>query len=869
MAISFSGGAYTLSTSGSYTPADLYAFNPAGITRLNGSRVVYDFGPSRIIIGSGTTLTIDTSSTVGEIMFSDPGWDNTTFLHHIWVQSGGTLNLGNTYSQDVLMVSKEAAVQSFRDQNREWRIDGTFNWYGGIIAGGNIQTYSGSDGIIAGYATFYTLPGVEGGSLRMSEADFVPTALRFFGGAVVPFVATTNPIKGLTFVNCATQPAVGLDNNNTSGAQFMECEDWDVSDPSNARGFGYWDQRWAKYINQATGTDFGEPQGNLADNSNNRGLLEVRQSIEFSANNGGGAKFYTKDTDNGSRLAANQIVDNPSYTADREYTLTESGGSASYDTDGGVLIGVYWRTTGGLQAANNNFDSRGNNNDQTDIFTWIKLEYGQLLATADIAMKGRGGVSSAIPSLPDLAISESNQTTVAAYTGISINAGTQTITLTENQTINELYDYIKYWQTQNPDAVWNNSKTEIIQSSDGFSFALNGYDLIVDGCTFSGLSTQSLTISGEAVNTNGGTISLPLVVASSGTLTVTDIDNITGTVTMQGSGQWNIQAPGTAPSGSATATDTIEITNASASDIFDFSFNMFSFDAATTFENSSGANIVLRLDAAQTVPNLVETSGTITVDNAVVANISAPNIIDGSRIQIYNVTSDTELFNEIVSGGAGFSDTFVIPGDAIAGDTIRMRATYVSGTDARQRLESTATASTGGITFADVQQTCLVYCDNAIDGSTVTEYTADYPNVQVDIDDPDGTTTVQRLYAWYAYNETTVGGIQNFFRGLIPEDTSNYQIITSRVNLLLDNVGSTVKIVGGRLYRDDQATVIASSSNSIQLDPLKAYLAKSKILENMVYNKATRSGDVITIFEDDGVTVWKTFDVSNGGRVEQ
>lgn len=869
MAISFSGGAYTLSTSGSYTPGDLYAFNPAGITRLNGSRVVYDFGSSRIIIGSGTTLTVDTSATVGEIMFSDPGWDGSTFLHHVWVQSGGTLNLGSTYSQDLLMVSKEAYSLSYLDAVREWRVDGTLNWYGGIIAGGNLQTYSGASGTIEGYSTFYKFPGVDGGNLRMGEANFVPSALRFFGGAVVPFVATSTPIKGLTFVNVDTQPAVGLDNNNTSGAQFMLCEDWDVSDPSNVRGFGYWDQRWARYINQATGTQFNEPQGNLANNTNNRGLLEVRQSIEFSATNGSGAKFYTVDTNNGSRLAANQIVDNPSYTADRAYTLTESGGVASYDTDGGVLIGVYWRTTGGLQAANNNFDSRGNNNDQTDIFTWMKVEYGQNVGFLDVTMKGRGGVSAAIPTTPDIAITESNKATVAAYTGISINAVTQTITLTVNHTINELYDYIKYWQTLNPDAVWDNSKTELIQSSDGFSFALNGYDLVVDGCELSGLSTQSLSIGGEAVNTNSGIISLALVIASSGILSVTDLDNITGRVTMQGGGQWNIQDDGTAPSGSATATDSIEITAADTNDVFDFSFNMFSFDAGTTFENSSGSNIIIRLDAAQTVPTLVETSGTITVDNAVVANISAPNIIDGSRIQIFNVTSDTELFNEIVSGGSGFSDTFVIPGDAQVGDTIRMRATYVSGTDARQRIEATASASTGGITFADTQQSCLVYCDNAIDGSTVTEYTADYPNVQVDINDPDGTTTVQRLYAWYAYNETTEDGIRNFFRGLIPEDTSNYQIITSTVDLLLDNVGSTVKIVGGRLYRDDLATVIAASSNSIQLDPLKAYLAKSTILERMVYNKATRSGDFVTIFEEDGATVWKTFDVSNGGRVEQ
>jgi hypothetical protein len=109
----------------------------------------------------------------------------------------------------------------------------------------------------------------------------------------------------------------------------------------------------------------------------------------------------------------------------------------------------------------------------------------------------------------------------------------------------------------------------------------------------------------------------------------------------------------------------------------------------------------------------------------------------------------------------------------------------------------------------------------------------------------------------------------NFFNGLVPDDSSNYQIFSSVVDLMLDNVGSTVKIVGGRLYRDDNDTVIAASSNSIQLDPLKAYLAKSTILEKMVYNKATRSGDIITIYEDDGTTTWKTFDVSNGGRVEQ
>jgi hypothetical protein len=37
-------------------------------------------------------------------------------------------------------------------------------------------------------------------------------------------------------------------------------------------------------------------------------------------------------------------ADYQNYTADRAYTATESGTTASYDTDSGVLIGVNWRT---------------------------------------------------------------------------------------------------------------------------------------------------------------------------------------------------------------------------------------------------------------------------------------------------------------------------------------------------------------------------------------------------------------------------------------------------------------------------------------------------------------------------------------------
>jgi hypothetical protein len=511
MAISYSGGIYTLSTSGSYTPTDLYNYNSSGITRLNGSRIVYDFGSSQIRIGSGCTFTVDTDDDYGEIMFSDPGWDDSTYKHHIWVQAGGTFILGNTYSQDILMVSKESAVLSYRDQNREWRIDGHFEWRGGIIVGGNLQTYSGASGFIDGYATFYKLPGVEGGSIRASEEDFGYNRCRFFGGAIVPFVKTTNPFKGFTFINTATQPAVGLDNNNVSGAEFMECEDWDVSDSSNVRGFGFWDQRWARYINQASGTDF-SVAGNLADNNNNRGLLEVRQSIEFSATAGSGAKFYTVDTNNGNRLAANQIVDNPSYLSNRTYTLIESGGAASYTTDGGVLTGVYWRTTGGLQNINNQFDSRGIYNDKTDVFTWMKLQAGFQPATLDVVMKGTGVLKSSIGQLLDLGATETDYATLSALTGIAGNysGGTLTVTISENHDWNTIYDWIvSKWQLDNVSAVWANEKQSFVSTSNKISYTGHNLAIVTEvGATVDATGKSITADAGYVINgTFNGVIS--------------------------------------------------------------------------------------------------------------------------------------------------------------------------------------------------------------------------------------------------------------------------------------------------------------------------------------------------------------------------
>jgi len=206
---------------------------------------------------------------------------------------------------------------------------------------------------------------------------------------------------------------------------------------------------------------------------------------------------------------------------------------------------------------------------------------------------------------------------------------------------------------------------------------------------------------------------------------------------------------------------------------------------------------------------------------------SVINIRAGSRIRVYNVTTATEIANEVVPGTT-WSYPYDEGTDFTDGDIINIRLARCSGATAIVGYEATAVAgTTGWELFAD-QIDDDVYNTNGIDGTTVTEFAFDYPNVQVDINDPDGTTTITRLYAWWSNEQTTVDGIRTLIGGLIAEDTANYKVINSIVDLKLDNAASTGVIFTGdlRLYRADGLAPVVSSTTgggSITLYAGKVY----------------------------------------------
>jgi hypothetical protein len=80
------------------------------------------------------------------------------------------------------------------------------------------------------------------------------------------------------------------------------------------------------------------------------------------------------------------------------------------------------------------------------------------------------------------------------------------------------------------------------------------------------------------------------------------------------------------------------------------------------------------------------------------------------------------------------------------------------------------------------------------------------------------------VYAWLRYVETTSSGVAQWFDAVTATDEVNYLIDASNINLKLDNTqASPVKVIGGRLYRSDGSTIIASASNSVQMDPDRVY----------------------------------------------
>jgi hypothetical protein len=200
-------------------------------------------------------------------------------------------------------------------------------------------------------------------------------------------------------------------------------------------------------------------------------------------------------------------------------------------------------------------------------------------------------------------------------------------------------------------------------------------------------------------------------------------------------------------------------------------------------------------------------AGTLSLSVVTTISVSNANLVAGSRVQLYNVTQAAEIENVTLAGVGYTSATLTLGTEYNSGDTLRLRATQISGATAKAEYEENAVATTVNISFVGAQVSDDVYDTYAIDGSTVTGFAADYaPDDEVDVTVASN-FTMASFYAWWVYNNTTTQGMQEFYGGISAVDAANLRVNTSVVPIYMDNTTATNlrQTDTIRFYRDDAA----------------------------------------------------------------
>jgi len=265
-----------------------------------------------------------------------------------------------------------------------------------------------------------------------------------------------------------------------------------------------------------------------------------------------------------------------------------------------------------------------------------------------------------------------------------------------------------------------------------------------------------------------------------------------------------------------TGTTNISLTGPAALDFdsntTDLHYNSATVTSELTFTPGSGS------DSPST--GFSGAASDVTIDNATAITLTAANLIDDTRYQIYNVTQSTELYNAIVSGGSGISiNTTIGTGLAIvAGDVLRLRANYNVTTVFKNPIESTIAANVTSNVWLDTQTAWTEIESFALSSSGIDGVVFDDDTVNDTIDVLTNWSFSQ-FAVWWGLILTSELGIREWHNSITFVDNANARI--DDVNLFLDNNLATTRwqTTTGRIYRADGARPVLVPPTSGGLDP--------------------------------------------------
>jgi hypothetical protein len=195
---------------------------------------------------------------------------------------------------------------------------------------------------------------------------------------------------------------------------------------------------------------------------------------------------------------------------------------------------------------------------------------------------------------------------------------------------------------------------------------------------------------------------------------------------------------------------------------------------------------------ALTLANNGSSLVTITAAGGTYTTIQLTGLVSGSRVQLYDLTSATELHNAVVN-----ASTLTVPAIWTADHAIRVRVMYVAGGTAKRWYESSGTLTANGMSLNVAQEDDAVYNTICIDGSTVTECSISGTNLIIDVDDPDNTTTAQRLYAFEVYWLGTEDGIRD--QALYIEATDSTHFVFEGGLKVKNSKTAPLQLTGGNI----------------------------------------------------------------------
>ena len=222
--------------------------------------------------------------------------------------------------------------------------------------------------------------------------------------------------------------------------------------------------------------------------------------------------------------------------------------------------------------------------------------------------------------------------------------------------------------------------------------------------------------------------------------------------------------------------------------------------------NNSGGLITLNLNPSDQTPTVTNGVGASTVLASTPVNISATVLAD-SRVQIFNVTTSTEIenINEPTTSYA-----FSVTSQATVGDVIRLRLTKKGIVP----VSLNAVFSATGISFLPDQVADEVYDSYGIDGATVTKFEIDLPNLDFDLNIIANFSGTE-LYAWYSNMLTTEDGVRSFFNAITPIDAANLRLNNSIVDVRLDNqtASNVFQNDNIRIFRSDETYPVVNPTS--------------------------------------------------------